>query len=51
MIMKNKLNYILKPKSDENIIKDLSKLYQKEKDEKLLVASYGGQQDVVRLLI
>jgi len=42
---------ILKPKSEEDIINDLSKLGQEEKDKKLKMASIAGQLDVVKLLI
>jgi len=48
--MKTYLN-ILKPKSKEDIVRDLSSLSQKEKNNKLRIASMYGQLEVVKLLI
>jgi len=45
------IDNLLKPKSEKNILKYLTKLYQMEKDEKLFDASIEGQLDIVKLLI
>jgi len=42
---------LFKPKSKENIIKDLSNLTKEKKGEKLIEASYAGRLDIVKLLI
>ena len=41
----------LTPKSNEDIIKNLSKLSNKELDEKLLTAAGNGQTDICKMLI
>jgi len=48
--IKNNLN-ILKPKSEDDIIRDLSKLSQEEKNQKLIDASFYGYLDIVKILI
>jgi len=45
------IDSLLKPKSEEDIIRDLNKLTQEEKDKKLLEASLKGQLEEVKLLI
>jgi len=53
-LVKENIGYIdnlFKPKSEEDIIKDLSNLSQEEKDEKLIEASRIGQLDILKLLI
>jgi len=47
----NNLNILLRPKSDEDIIRGLSKLSQKEKNERLIDASRNGRLEVIKLLI
>jgi len=42
---------ILKPKSKKNIINDLNKLNQEEKNQKLRIAFLNGHLDIVKLLI
>ena len=42
---------VLKPKTRDQIINDLSKLSQEDKNIKLLGASENGQKDVVELLL
>ena len=42
---------ILRPKSREDIIRDLSKLKQDELDDKLIEASRNGQKDIVEMLL
>jgi len=42
---------ILKPKTQDQINNDLSKLSKKDKNNKLLKASWNGQKDVVELLL
>lgn len=51
MVLKQDINNILKPKSKDNIIKDLRILSQKEKDKKLINASANGQLEIVKWLI
>jgi len=46
----NNLN-ILKPKSEEDIVRDLNKLTQEEKNRRLIETSIRGQLDLVKLLI
>jgi len=50
-LVKENIGDILKPKSNEDIIKDLSNLSQKEKNKKLLNASIRGHDELVSLLI
>jgi len=45
------IDNLFKPKSEDDIIRDLSNLTQKEKDKKLINASMYGKQEVVKLLI
>jgi len=46
-----KKNFILKPKSEEDIIKELNNLTQKEKDKKLIYASENCNKEAVKFLI
>ena len=50
-LVKENLGNVLKPKSKEDIIKELSNLSQEEKNEKLLDASDEGILNIVKLLI
>jgi hypothetical protein len=50
-LVKENIGNILKPKSEEDIIKYLSNLSKEDKDKKLIDASIDGRQDAVKLLI
>jgi len=50
-LVKENIGNILRSKSEDDIIRDLSNLTQEEKDKKLLDSSTEGQLEIVRLLI
>jgi len=45
------INNLFKPKSKDNIVRDLNNLSQEAKDKNLKMASIAGKLDVVKLLI
>jgi len=49
--MKNNLNDILKPKSEEDIIRDLNKLSYEEKNKALIRASEKGYLEATNILL
>jgi ankyrin repeat protein len=50
-LVKENINDLFVPRSKEDIIKQLSKLNQDEKAEKLIGAAVTGQLDIIKLLI
>jgi len=50
-LVKENINNLFKPKSEEDIIKKLNKLTQEEKDKKLFKSCIYGQLDIVKMLI
>jgi len=50
-LVNESIDNLLKPKSDKDIIRDLSNLTQEEKDERLIDASRNGRLEEVKMLI
>lgn len=50
-LVKESLDDLLKPKSEEDIVNYINNLNQEEKDKNLIDAAYNGQTNVIKLLI